>query len=66
MFSIRCNIRVKSRINKRNLPRIKKFKSFINYYKWKGINLPSEKDDWKKFEKDNVIITQLFMFQNIT
>ena len=27
---------------------------------------PSEKDDSKKFEKDNVIITQLFMFQNIT
>ena len=66
MFSIRCNIHVKSRINKRDLPRITKFKSFINYYKWKEINLPSEKDDSKKCEKDNVIITQLFMFQNIT
>ena len=31
--------------------RIIKIKPFINKYKWKGINFPSEKDDSKKFEK---------------
>ena len=51
---------------------------FINNYNWAGINFPSEKNDWKKFEKNNVTIalnvlyakkekkgTQL-MFRNIT
>ena len=28
--------------------RITKIKPFINKYKWKGINFPSEKDHWKK------------------
>ena len=36
--------------------RITKVKPFINKYKWKGINFPSEKDDWKKIEKNNVTI----------
>ena len=25
-------------------------------YNWEGINFPSEKDDWKKFEKNNLTI----------
>ena len=29
-------------------------KLFMNKYNWKGINFPSEKDNWKKFEKNNV------------
>ena len=28
----------------------------MNTYNWEGINYPSEKDDWKKFEKNNVTI----------
>ena len=28
----------------------------MNKYKWEGINFPSEKDDWKKFEKNNATI----------
>ena len=36
--------------------RITKVKPFTNKYKWKGINFPSEKDDWKIFEKNNVAI----------
>ena len=36
--------------------RIIKFKPFINKYNWKGINFPSEKDDSKNFEKNNVTI----------
>ena len=40
----------------KNPERITKIKPFINKYKWEGINFPSEKDDWKKFEKNNVTI----------
>ena len=31
----------------------------MNKYQWDGINIPSEKDDWKKFEKNNVTINVL-------
>ena len=41
---------------KKDLQRITKIKPFINKYNWEGINFPSEKDDWKKFEKNNVTI----------
>ena len=30
--------------------------SFINKYNWKEINFPSEKDNWKKLEKNDVLI----------
>ena len=30
-----------------------KFKTFINKYNWEGINFTSEKNDWKKTEKNN-------------
>ena len=33
-----------------------KIKPFINKYNWEGINFPSEKDDWKKFEENNLTI----------
>ena len=33
-----------------------KIKPFINKYNGEGINFSSEKDDWKKIEKINVII----------
>ena len=33
-----------------------KIKPFINKYNWKGINIPSEKDVWKKSETNNVTI----------
>ena len=36
--------------------RITKIKSFINKYNYEGINFSSEKDDSKKFEKNNLII----------
>ena len=29
----------------------------MNKYNWEKINFPSEKDDWKKFEKNNVTVT---------
>ena len=57
--------------------RISKIKPFINKYNWKEKNFPSEKDDWKKIEKNNVTFALnvlyakkkkyiLLMFQNIT
>ena len=36
--------------------RISKIKPFINKYNWKERNFLSEKDDWKKIEKNNVTI----------
>ena len=30
-----------------------KFKTFINKHNWEGINFTSEKNDWKKTEKNN-------------
>ena len=49
--------------------RITKSKPSINKYKWEGIKFSSQKDDWKKIEKNNVTITPnviLLMFQGIT
>ena len=28
----------------------------ISKYNWEGINFPSERDDWKKFEKNYITI----------
>ena len=39
------------------MQRTTKIKPFINKYNWEEINLPSEKDNWKKIEKNNVTIT---------
>ena len=36
--------------------RITKIKPFMNKHNRKGIRFSSEKDDWKKFEKNNVTI----------
>ena len=78
MCSIHCNSRFKLWKNfKKDPQRITKIEPFINKYNWGGINYPSEKDDWKKFEKNNVTIAIiisyakkqkyiLLMFQNIT
>ena len=57
--------------------RITKIKPFINKYNWKGINFPSEKDDWKNLRKIGQLLLilctlkkkkyiLLLMFQNIT
>ena len=57
---------------------ITKIKPITNKYNWEKINFPSEKDDWKKIEKNNVAIAlnvlyvnkrkkhTLYIFQNIT
>ena len=47
---------------KKDLKRIKKIKPYMNKYNWEGINAPSEKDDWKKFEKNNVKIALIILY----
>ena len=39
-----------------NPERISNIKSFINKYNWDKIKYPSEIDDWKIFEKNNLTI----------
>ena len=39
---------------KKDPQRITKTKPIINEYKWEGIKFPSEKDAWKKIDKNNV------------
>ena len=41
---------------KKDNQRITKIKPFINKCNCERINYPSKKNDWKKFEKNNVII----------
>ena len=53
MLSISCNSCIKSSKIQAHSERITKMRSFINKYNWQGINFPSEKYDWKKFEKNN-------------
>ena len=48
MLSMRYNSCIKSWRNK--------IKSFIDKYNWERINYPSEKHDWKKFEKNYLTI----------
>ena len=40
---------------RKNPERITKIKRVVNKYKLEGINIPSEKDAWKKYEKNNVM-----------
>ena len=51
MLSITC---IKSWRNQKRSAKNNKNQTFINIYNWEGINYPSEKDDWKEFEKNNV------------
>ena len=41
---------------KKGLQRMRKIKHFINKCNWEEINIPSEIDEWKKIEKNNVRI----------
>ena len=41
---------------KKDPQRITRIKLFINKFNWEGIHFPSEKDDWKIFQKNNVTI----------
>ena len=47
---------------KKDPQRISKIKSFIDQYKWKGIEFPSHSKDWKKFEKNSKTIALKILF----
>ena len=36
--------------------KITKIKAFIDKYNYEGINYPSEIDDWKKLQKNNLFL----------
>ena len=55
MFSICLTVTLNHEGIKKDSQRIAEFKPFINKYNWERINFPSEKDDWKKFAKKDVI-----------
>ena len=42
--------------------RISKIKPFIKQYNWKEIDFPSPSKDWKKFELNNEIVLNIFMY----
>ena len=46
----------------KNPQRIPQIKPFINKYNWVTIRFPLEKDDWTKFEKNNVAIAPNILF----
>ena len=52
--------------SKNHPERISNLKLFINQYDWKGINFPSHKEDWKKFESNNksIALNTLYVLYN--
>ena len=56
MPSICCNSRIKLWRNKKDPQRITKIKPFIDKYSRTETNLPPEKYDWTKIEKNNQTI----------
>ena len=48
----------------KNLERISKIKHFIDKHNWGGINYPSKKDDWNKFEKNLAIAIDVLYAKN--
>ena len=47
---------------KKDSQRITKIKPFINKHNWQGINFPSEKDDWKKIDKNVLYAKEIYIY----
>ena len=61
MLSIRYNSCIKSWRNKKRFTKNIKNSAYI--INWKGINYPSEIDDWKQFEKNSPMVAlNVFFF----
>ena len=56
MLLICYNSCIKSWWNKKRSKKNNKIKPFTNKYNWEGINVLSEKDSWKKIDKNNQTI----------
>ena len=52
IFQYTVTVTLNYKETKKDPQRVTKIKPFINKYNWEGINFPSEKDDWKKIEKN--------------
>ena len=62
MLSMCCNSCIKLwKSRKKIRTEYNKIKPFINKYTWKGVNYPSGKDDWKKFEKNYPTVALLVL-----
>ena len=46
----------------KNSEKISKNKQFIDKYNWKCINFLSEKDNWKKLEKQSYNFSKCFIY----
>ena len=55
-FQYGVTIMVNLKEIKQDQQRMTKYEPFIDKYNCAGINYPSEKDDWKKFKKNNLTI----------
>ena len=62
MKSLKNLLKLNYETIKKDPQRISKIKPFINQYDWKGINFPSHKEDWKKFESNNKSIALNILF----
>ena len=56
MLSIALTVTLIHEEIKKDLQRVKEIKPFINKHNQGRINYPSEKDDWKIYQKNNVTI----------
>ena len=64
MFQYAATIALNLEEIKRDPQRISKLKPFMNKYNWEGINHPSEKDDWKNIDKNNLTIALNVLYAN--
>ena len=55
-FQYAVTVALKHKEIKKDMQTTTKIKSFINKYNSEGVNCPSEKDDWKKSEKNNATV----------
>ena len=65
MFSIHCTVALSYEEIKKDPQRMAYTKPFITKYNWEGTNFPSEKNDWKKIEKNNVTIALNVLYAKI-
>ena len=54
MLSIRSSSQNQIHEEKKDLERLTKIKPYTDKQNWKLINYPTERNDWKKFEKNDL------------
>ena len=56
MFQYAVTVASNHEVMTKDPQRVTKIKPCINKYNWEGINFPSDKDDWRNLQKNNVTI----------